>query len=197
MSISLFPLQRVVQNDNGVHFYTTHSAKGNEFEYVFVVGCTKNFWEGKRGGGNEYRMPDTITATDEDSEKTYKVEVARRLFYVALTRAKKYLQVSYAQAENSGKPLETSVFIEEISKPEDRVSGKADRRAAYRTHLLGPAACARGAHKNGQCQLDRTCAAAVHYELYRALQVPALPACVLLRNHTESTLPEKRCAGLW
>ena len=114
------PLQRVVQNDNGVNFYTTHSAKGNEFEYVFLIGCTKNFWEGKRGGGNEYRMPDNITATEVDAEKTYKVEVARRLFYVALTRARKHLQVSYALAENSGKPLESSVFIDEISTPEER-----------------------------------------------------------------------------
>ena len=115
------PLQRVVQNENGLHFYTTHSAKGNEFEYVFLIGCTKNFWEGKKGGGNEYRMPDTITATDEDAEKTYKVEVARRLFYVALTRARKHLQVSFALSDNTGKPLETSVFIDEISTPEERI----------------------------------------------------------------------------
>ncbi len=114
------PLQRVIQNEHGVHFYTTHSAKGNEFEYVFLIGCTKNFWEGKKGGGNEYRMPDTITATDEDSEKSYKTEVARRLFYVALTRAKKHLQVSYAINDNAAKPLETSAFIDEISTPEER-----------------------------------------------------------------------------
>ncbi len=114
------PLQRVIQNENGVHFYTAHSAKGNEFEYVFLIGCTKNFWEGKRGGGNEYRMPDTITATDEDPEKSYKTEVARRLFYVALTRAKKHLQVSYALNDNAGKTLETSAFIDEISTIEER-----------------------------------------------------------------------------
>lgn len=115
------PIQRVVQNENGVYFYTAHSAKGNEFEYVFIIGCTKNYWEAKRGGGNEYRMPDTITATNEDADKTYKVEVARRLFYVALTRAKKYLQVSYATNDNAGKPLETSVFVDEISAPEERI----------------------------------------------------------------------------
>ena len=116
------PLQRVIQHENGVHFYTTHSAKGNEFEYVYLVGVTKNFWEGKRGGGNEFRMPDTITATDEDPEKSYKTEVARRLFYVALTRAKKYLQVSYALNDNAGKALETSVFIDEISTVEERAA---------------------------------------------------------------------------
>ena len=114
------PLQRVIQNENGVHFYTTHSAKGNEFEYVFLIGCTKNFWEGKKGGGNEFRMPDTITATDEDAEKSYKTEVARRLFYVALTRAKKHLQVSFALNDNAGKPQEVSAFIDEISTLEER-----------------------------------------------------------------------------
>jgi DNA helicase-2/ATP-dependent DNA helicase PcrA len=115
------PVQRVIQNDDGVNFYTAHSAKGNEFEYVFIVGCTKNYWEEKRGGGTSYRMPDTITATEEDTQQTYKTEVARRLFYVALTRAKKYLNISYALADNAGKPLEASVFIDEVSVPEERI----------------------------------------------------------------------------
>ncbi|MBS1689641.1 MAG: ATP-dependent helicase, partial [Bacteroidetes bacterium] len=115
------PIQKVIQNDNGVHFYTAHGAKGNEFEYVFLIGCTKNYWEGKKGSSSDYKLPDTITSTDDDAEKTYKVEVARRLFYVALTRAKKHLQVSYALNDNVGKSLETSVFIDEISVPEERV----------------------------------------------------------------------------
>lgn len=119
-NISL-PLQRVIQNENGVHFYTTHGAKGNEFEYVFLIGATKNFWEDKRGGGNEYRLPDTITETEDDPEKSYKTEVARRLFYVALTRAKKHLVVSYAAADNVGKALSPSLFVDEISTTEERV----------------------------------------------------------------------------
>lgn len=115
------PLQRVVQSDNGVYFYTTHGAKGNEFEHVFLVGCTKGYWESKSGGNNKYKMPDTITATQDDTDSSYKVEVARRLFYVALSRAKKHLHISFAQTENSGKPLEHSQFIDEISTPEERV----------------------------------------------------------------------------
>lgn len=114
------PVQRVVQNDNGVKFYTAHSAKGNEFEYVFLIGCTKNFWEDKKGSNNNYRMPDTITATEEDNGNSYKIEVARRLFYVALTRAKKHLYISYSLTDNAGKAIEHSVFIDEISTPEER-----------------------------------------------------------------------------
>ena len=116
------PLQRLIQNENGVHLYTAHGAKGNEFEYVFLIGCTKNFWEGKRGGGNEYRLPDNITATDNDPEKTYKTEVARRLFYVALTRAKKHLQVSFAVNDNAGKAIESSVFVDEITSPDEKIT---------------------------------------------------------------------------
>jgi DNA helicase-2/ATP-dependent DNA helicase PcrA len=116
------PIQKVVQNENGVRFYTAHGAKGNEFEYVFLIGCTKNYWEDKRGVSNEYKLPDTITNTQDDPDKTYKTEVARRLFYVALTRAKKHLHVSYAISDNNGKPIENSLFIDEISLPEERIN---------------------------------------------------------------------------
>ncbi len=114
------PAQKVVQNENGVHFYSTHGAKGNEFEYVFLIGCNKKYWENNKGSTSEFKLPDTLTNTEEDVEKTYKTEVARRLFFVALTRAKKFLQVSYAASDNEGKSLETSVFIDEICPREER-----------------------------------------------------------------------------
>ena len=39
--------EKVFQNERGVNFYTAHGSKGNEFEYVFLVGCNKQFWEKK------------------------------------------------------------------------------------------------------------------------------------------------------
>ncbi len=126
-NISL-PTQKVIQNDNGVRCYTAHSAKGNEFEHVFLIGCCKKYWEGKAGNNREFKLPDTITSTEDDNEKSYKTEVARRLFYVALTRAKKHLHVSYALQDNEGKELANSCFVDEISRPEERrkVSVNAD-----------------------------------------------------------------------
>ncbi len=126
-NISL-PIQKVVQQENGVQFYTAHGAKGNEFEHVFLIGATKNFWESKRGFSNEYKLPDTITNTKNDKDKTYKTEVARRLFYVALTRAKKHLYISYATADNDGKPLEHSLFIDEVSTPDERIQKQVDEQ---------------------------------------------------------------------
>lgn len=121
-------MERVVQSDDGVYFFTAHSSKGNEFEHVFLIGCTANYWEKKSGINNNYKMPDTITATTDDTDSN-KEEVARRLFYVALTRAKKHLHVSYAAADNTGKSLPHSVFIDEISSAEEREHSKVSTEA--------------------------------------------------------------------
>lgn len=65
---------------NGVKLMTVHAAKGLEFEYVFIVGLEDDlFPHGKKTQSRDY---------NEEEE--------RRLFYVALTRGKKKLYLSYA-----------------------------------------------------------------------------------------------------
>ncbi|GAA4449366.1 ATP-dependent DNA helicase [Rurimicrobium arvi] len=107
-------LQRVIRQEKGVQLFTAHSAKGLEFEHVFLIGATSDNWEARKGAGMEYKLPETLTRTNDDQDKQYKVEVARRLFFVAVTRAKKFLHLSYAAAKNDGKPLQQSLFITEI-----------------------------------------------------------------------------------
>jgi DNA helicase-2/ATP-dependent DNA helicase PcrA len=114
------PIEKVIQQDNGVRFFTAHGAKGAEFEHVFLIGCTSNFWEKKSGSTAEFKLPPTVTANVEGEEMSAKEEVARRLFYVAVTRAKKHLHISYALQDAAGKDLTASVFLDEISKPEER-----------------------------------------------------------------------------
>ena len=120
-NISL-PLEKVIQQDNGVRFFTAHGAKGAEFEHVFVLGCTSDFWESKRGGTNKFKLPPTLTETPEQADGSEKTEISRRLFYVALTRAKKHLHVSYSLQSPEGKNLSASLFIEEICMPEEHIS---------------------------------------------------------------------------
>ena len=66
----------------GVRLMTVHAAKGLEFEHVFIVGLEQDLFP--------HRPMD-----DDWSEN--KQEEERRLFYVALTRAKKRLYLSHAQ----------------------------------------------------------------------------------------------------
>lgn len=118
------PIQKVVRQENGVRFYTAFSAKGHEFEHVFLMGCTKNFWEKKRGGSKGFNLPDTLTQTNDTEESSSAEEVMRRVFFVALTRAKKYLQVSYAVKDNAGKDQEASQFVDELGTEERQAAEK-------------------------------------------------------------------------
>ena len=102
---------QVCGSDKGVNLLTAHGSKGLEFEYVFVAGCNASYWEKKRKPSRGYKFPDTIFSS---SPKASDEEELRRLFYVALTRAEKYLYISYSKYKNDGKELEPSKFIAEI-----------------------------------------------------------------------------------
>lgn len=109
------PIQKVVKQEHGVRFYTAFSAKGHEFEHVFVTGLTKNFWESKSGGSRGFTLPDSlINLLDSEEENKNNEEVARRLLYVAMTRAKKHLYLSFAAKDNKDKELEGSRFLDEV-----------------------------------------------------------------------------------
>jgi DNA helicase-2/ATP-dependent DNA helicase PcrA len=66
----------------GVRLMTVHASKGLEFSYVFVTGLEEGLFPHNKDGEN---------LGEEEREEE------RRLFYVAVTRAKKKLFLSYAQ----------------------------------------------------------------------------------------------------
>ncbi|HPY82402.1 MAG TPA: 3'-5' exonuclease [Bacteroidales bacterium] len=70
-----------IENDahNKVTLMTVHSAKGLEFEHCFLVGLEENLF------------PSQMSMNSEKS-----IEEERRLFYVALTRAKKSAYLTFA-----------------------------------------------------------------------------------------------------
>jgi len=105
------PLSQVSGSDKGVNLLTAHGSKGLEFEHVFFAGINASSWEKKRKPGGGYKMPDTLFSSQP---KASEEEELRRLFYVALTRAEKYLYISYAQYKNDGKEMEPSMFLAEI-----------------------------------------------------------------------------------
>lgn len=96
-------------SEKGINFMTCHGAKGLEFAAVYVMGVNRSQWEKSRSNSQQYRYPDTLTySRDEDP-----LEDNRRLFYVAMTRAKQNLYITYAERDNDGKDLERSQFIDE------------------------------------------------------------------------------------
>ncbi|MEJ7626462.1 MAG: ATP-dependent DNA helicase [Ferruginibacter sp.] len=104
-------MDQVGGTDNGVNLLTAHGSKGLEYEYVFFAGLTATSWEKKKNPPGGFKLPDTMFTS---LPKSREIEELRRLFYVGLTRAQKHLYLSYAANKNDGKPLERSMFIDEI-----------------------------------------------------------------------------------
>lgn len=83
--ISLYSSIDDMNDENYVKLMTVHSSKGLEFNYVFIVGMED---------GNFPLVKEYQETEDEIDEE-------RRLYYVALTRAKKQLFVSYSEEKYS------------------------------------------------------------------------------------------------
>jgi DNA helicase-2/ATP-dependent DNA helicase PcrA len=99
-----------------VKLMTIHAAKGLEFEYVFLVGLEQGVFPSDHG--DEHR--------DEEEE--------RRLMYVAITRARKVLHLSYAMMRTIYGQTHVTVpseFISDIPEEhiysDERSSGSRER----------------------------------------------------------------------
>lgn len=89
------------QNEtDAVTLSTMHSAKGLEFKIVYILDA------------NEGVTPHNRAVLEDD------IEEERRLFYVAMTRAKERLHV-YAVKERYHKPAELSRFVKEFLKEDN------------------------------------------------------------------------------
>lgn len=104
------PIEKIIYSPNGVNFVTAHSSKGLEFDYVYLISCNKEAWD--KGVNRGFTLPDTLTQKVNVDE----IEENRRLFYVALTRAKKKLIISYSNRNLKDKELEKTPFIAEIQE---------------------------------------------------------------------------------
>ncbi len=80
---------------------TAHKAKGMEFTKVFLVGATAREWE---KGGLSPKIPSPIDAKRSLADIT-------KLFYVAMTRAKDDLTISYSQETGEGRDTPPSALI--------------------------------------------------------------------------------------
>ena len=92
-----------VVREGCVSVITAHKVKGMEFERVFIVGLTENEWE---KGKISAKIPSPI-----DTGKN--TEDAAKQFYVALTRAKDQVTLSYAEETLEGRERKPSLFVPE------------------------------------------------------------------------------------
>jgi len=98
------------EEENAISLMTMHTAKGLEFPYVFIIGA------------EEGTLPHANSVEDDA------VEEERRLAYVGITRARRYLTITFAKSRmqyGEKTSCEPSRFLEEL--PEEHVEW-ADRQ---------------------------------------------------------------------
>src|SRR5688572_2859306 len=111
--VSLLADTDMVRDDAPVVLMTLHSAKGLEYDAVFLVGLEEGL------------MPHVRSLENEDA-----IEEERRLVYVGMTRARERLHLSWAQSRQVFGQRRTSLpsrFLEEIPRDRLEVSGEAAR----------------------------------------------------------------------
>ena len=93
-------------NLNAVKLMTAHASKGLEFDTVFIIGAEEGVFP-------------HANALNENSMDA--IEEERRLFYVAMTRAKKKLYITNAHQRKQGKDGSLNIaspsrFLREIPR---------------------------------------------------------------------------------
>lgn len=114
-------LQEKRKNKEGICLSTYHSAKGLEWDYVFLIDCNENMTPFKK------------------AESPEEIEEERRLFYVAVTRARKGVRFTWTSS-NGPKKMFPSRFLTEMGINKDAmVSDKYGKRtSAERAKIYAP-----------------------------------------------------------
>ncbi|MGW3894244.1 ATP-dependent DNA helicase UvrD2 [Micromonospora profundi] len=182
--------QQHVPTVDGVTLASLHSAKGLEWDAVFLVGLA------------EGTLPTMYAKTVEQ------VEEERRLLYVGITRAREWLWLSYAAARSpGGRARRPSRFLPQLDRSggTERAApgtGPARRTERRRTQIMSCRICgatllAGPDRKLGRCP---TCPSDIDDELHERLRewrqrvagTQKVPAYVVFTDATLTALAERR-----
>jgi len=130
------PAQAEIEDIDTINLLTVHSAKGLEFPIVFLVNLVTGRFP-TRNRKDVIQMPDELVKETLPTGNEH-LQEERRLFYVGMTRAEKYLYMLMAknyggvrERKPCGYVVETGLGIEEI-QPDEIASKKVGQK-----HLFG------------------------------------------------------------
>lgn len=102
-------------SDKLINVLSVHRSKGLEWDSVYIVDCTEGSFPLRAHGGG-LTVPDELRATHTEADEHLAEE--RRLMYVAATRAKYELTLTYADHHGGSAVRKPSRFIEELLGPQ-------------------------------------------------------------------------------
>ncbi|HTY39766.1 MAG TPA: ATP-dependent DNA helicase [Candidatus Paceibacterota bacterium] len=125
--VNIKPL-RLRPSPGRVRLMTAHRSKGQEFDVVLIAGATDSKW-GPRAHTDQLKLPRAVYAlldkVERDIEGNENDDDERNLFYVALTRGRKQVLVTYAERNPEGREEIPCRFLKQIEAHLDNASEKA------------------------------------------------------------------------
>lgn len=124
------PLQSLSNPEQKIRLSTVHKAKGQEWDHVFILHVVDGVW-GNRRAPSRLPVPEHIVETASVLARQSPDQINqddRRLFYVAMTRAKKNLQLWYSETTDQdgiARQKVPSIFISELDHRDDIVRTEA------------------------------------------------------------------------
>lgn len=110
----------------GVRIMTAHKSKGLEYEYVYITGATDGHWGNKREM-RSFKIPISGPSMPIGTQ----IDDERRLFYVAMTRARKEVKITYSLEGGNGEKLLPCQFIGEIDSSHLNIIDTKDYEERY------------------------------------------------------------------
>ncbi len=111
---------------------TVHSAKGLEFEYVFLPNMVDQRFP-TRSRGDQIEIPSALIK-DILPEGDFHLQEERRLFYVGITRAKSRLYFSWGKNYGGAKTKKPSLFLQETKLVPGDVTSQATGKVFFSTN---------------------------------------------------------------
>ncbi|MEZ4180433.1 MAG: ATP-dependent DNA helicase [Candidatus Doudnabacteria bacterium] len=162
---------------------TIHSAKGLEFKYTFMINMVDQRFP-TRAKSDPISIPEPLIK-DILPEGNAHLQEERRLFYVALTRAKTNLYLSWSKDYGGSRPKKPSLFLDETKLVPSEKVNTATGKVVFTTPTVKKEnqKTKKQIYKNipsvfsfSSISAFRTCPLSYKYEHYLKLPLPGAPS---------------------
>ncbi len=118
------------QQENAIQLMTAHKSKGLEFKNVYIINAVDNIWgERARSHSRLISYPENLPLAPVGDSSDERL----RLFYVAATRAKDNLHISYSLSDDNNKTTARASFLIGDNWPSSPISSDHNHTQALET----------------------------------------------------------------